>query len=241
MAGYSTPAWSNGTAPAINAAAMLALGQGIELAQHPYGVCSTGAATAAKTVTIDFSGTLTLFAGLRVMVKFTYGNAGVTPTLNVNGTGAKPILYFGTTGAYFWKAGSVVSLVYDGTSWVFCGFDNGLRYGEGSYTGDGTYGQSDPIELTFPFDPFLLIAYRITGANNQGLSPYVGSEATFYAAWYNSFMWVTGQTTAYVNGAAASSSVTFTKNGNTLSWYGGSAISQLNEDGILYNYIVLGR
>lgn len=120
MAGYSTPAWTNDASPAIDAAALLAMGQGIELAEHPYGVCSTAAATAAKTVTIDYSGTLTLYTGLTVNVKFTNENSAASPTLNVNSTGAVAIKYYGSTAAdsYAWDAGAVVTLAYDGTNWV---------------------------------------------------------------------------------------------------------------------------
>lgn len=120
MAGYSTPGWTNGSAPAIDASALTAMGQAIELAQHPYGVCSTAAATAAKTVTVDFSGTLSLFTGLTVRVYFTYANSVANPTLNVNGTGAIAIKSFGTTGAASgeWAAGEIVDFVYNGTYWV---------------------------------------------------------------------------------------------------------------------------
>ena len=66
-----------------------------------YGSCSTAAATAAKTVSVG-SGTVTLEAGLRVTVKFTYANTAGTPTLNVNSKGAKNIYHKGsqiTTGS----------------------------------------------------------------------------------------------------------------------------------------------
>ena len=120
MAGYSTPAWTNNASPAIDADALTAIGQALELAQHPYGACSTGGATAAKTVTIDYSGTLTLYTGLTVNVKFTNANSAASPTLNVNSTGAVPIVY--ATGAaadaYAWDSGGVVTLAYDGTNWV---------------------------------------------------------------------------------------------------------------------------
>lgn len=117
MAGYATPAWTNNSTPAIDAASLTAIGQGIELSEHPYGVCSTSASTAAKTVTIDFSGTLTLFTGMSVRVKFSNANTAASPTLNVNGTGAKPIL-FGTGYRGSWIAGAVAVLTYDGTNWV---------------------------------------------------------------------------------------------------------------------------
>lgn len=83
----------------------------------PYGVCGTAAATAAKVVTID---NFSLETGVKIAVKFTYANTAGTPTLNVNSTGAKNIVAYGTTsaGANKWQAGAVVEMTYDGTSWV---------------------------------------------------------------------------------------------------------------------------
>lgn len=121
MAGYSTPAWANGTSPAVSAENLLALGQAVELSQHPYGVCSTAAATAAKTVTLDYSGTLSLFTGLCIRVKFANSNSASNPTLNVNSTGAIPIRAYGTISAATWLAGQVISFVYDGTNWLYDG------------------------------------------------------------------------------------------------------------------------
>lgn len=74
-----------------------------------YGVCTTPAATAEKTVTITG---FTLSAGARIAVKFTEVDTSGAPTLNVSGTGAKDIAIYGT-----WQAGDIVPLVYDGTVW----------------------------------------------------------------------------------------------------------------------------
>lgn len=60
----------------------------------PYGTCSTGASTAAKTVTC--ANFVALETGAKVTVHFTYANSVANPTLNVNGTGAKYILYRNT-------------------------------------------------------------------------------------------------------------------------------------------------
>lgn len=83
----------------------------------PYGVCSTAAGTAAKTVTID---AFSLETGVKIAVKFSNANSASSPTLNVNSTGAKSIVSYGTTsaGTYKWNAGAVVEMTYDGTSWV---------------------------------------------------------------------------------------------------------------------------
>ena len=51
-----------------------------------YGTCSTAAATAAKVVQCDG---FKLVTGARIAVKFSHSNTAASPTLNVNGTGAK--------------------------------------------------------------------------------------------------------------------------------------------------------
>lgn len=86
-----------------------------------YGVCSTAANTATKTVTVD---NFSLTTGAMVIVKFTYANSVASPTLNVNGTGAKPIYRYGTTAVSTgttttgWRDGAVQTFVYDGTGWI---------------------------------------------------------------------------------------------------------------------------
>ena len=96
---------------------------------HHFGSCSTAAATAAKTVTLDDSMTFTLAKGASVFVKFTNSNTVASPTLAVNGTTAKAIMRYGSTApsssaASSWQAGSVVHLVYDGTYWQMVGWLN---------------------------------------------------------------------------------------------------------------------
>lgn len=49
----------------------------------------------------------------------TNNNTHATPTLNVDGKGAKSIKAYGTTApTVWWKAGDVVTFVYDGTNWI---------------------------------------------------------------------------------------------------------------------------
>ncbi|MGN0137549.1 MAG: hypothetical protein ACI381_02950, partial [Candidatus Methanomethylophilaceae archaeon] len=57
-----------------------------------FGTCSTAAATVAKTVAITG---FTLATGARALIKFTVTNTAASPTLNINGTGAKAIQYRG--------------------------------------------------------------------------------------------------------------------------------------------------
>ena len=101
------PGGSNGTKYAI--------------ASTAYGYCTTSANEPAKTVDMtDFK----LIEGVTIHVKFKEKNSASSPTLNVNGTGAKNIVQYGTTAASTadetsgWYAGAVVSFTYDGASWV---------------------------------------------------------------------------------------------------------------------------
>ena len=86
-----------------------------------YGYCETAAATAAKVV--DMTG-FVLVEGATIFVKFKERNNAANPTLNVNGTGAKPIYRYGTTrpstsdAVNGWYAGAVLAFTYDGTGWV---------------------------------------------------------------------------------------------------------------------------
>lgn len=93
-----------------------------------YGVCDTATTENAKTVTVQDGFSLT--TGVCVRVKFTNPNAS-NFTLNVNGTGAKDILWRGaehTTSVpdYSITAGAVYDFVYNGTKWEIV--DNGLNH-----------------------------------------------------------------------------------------------------------------
>lgn len=98
------------------------------IASTAYGYCQTAAGTAAKVV--DMTG-FTLLEGTTIHVKFQYNNTASSPTLNVNGTGAKNIVQYDTTAVgnvdstSGWYAGAVVQFTYDGTSWVR---DQGFNY-----------------------------------------------------------------------------------------------------------------
>lgn len=119
---------------------------------HHFGTCSTAAATAAKTVTLDDSMAFTLAKGASVFVKFTNANGVASPTLNVNGTGAKNIYRYGstapsTTAKTSWQAGSVVHLVYDGTYWQMVGWLNDDTTYSNASLGQG-YGTCSTAEAT---------------------------------------------------------------------------------------------
>lgn len=91
------------------------------LGSTAYGYCQTEADTAAKVV--DMTG-FKLVTGATIFVKFQYANLVASPTLNVNGTGAKPMYRYGTTAistnaaSNGWPAGAVLALTYDGAGWI---------------------------------------------------------------------------------------------------------------------------
>lgn len=80
-----------------------------------YGTCSTAAGTAAKTVTLA---NFALVTGATVWVKFTAANTHASPTLNVNGTGAKSIRYLNAAlPDGMLQANGIYQCIYDGTYW----------------------------------------------------------------------------------------------------------------------------
>lgn len=86
---------------------------------HHYGVCSTVAGTAAKTVTL--SG-FVLATGAEITVKFSSTNTAANPTLNVNSTGAKGIRYKNAAvPSGYIVANKTYRFVYDGTYWQIVG------------------------------------------------------------------------------------------------------------------------
>ena len=100
-----------------------------------YGTCSTAAGTVAKVVECaDFTAD-NLKAGTIIIVTFTTTNSGAIAnlTMNVNGTGAKPIKYInnGTLNnlpsAGYLKANTEYPFYYDGANWV-CWFNVNTTY-----------------------------------------------------------------------------------------------------------------
>lgn len=81
-----------------------------------YATSSTSTTTAAKVATVQGGGDFALKEGATVSVSFDNGNTVSNPTLNVDGTGARPIYTLGTPYAY-WAAGASVIFVYDGSAW----------------------------------------------------------------------------------------------------------------------------
>ena len=114
--------------------------------QMIYATSSSAEAEAAKIATVS-SGTLELVPGVTLSVKFDYANAAASPTLNVNGTGAKAIYTQGVQYAY-WQAGATVAFVYDGTNWRVASepvYANTVTVG--NVSGRNIYMDSDSVDI----------------------------------------------------------------------------------------------
>ena len=94
------------------------------IASTAYGVCDTAANEQYKNV--DMTG-FKLEEGVTIHVKFSNANSADNPKLKFNGEAnenAKAIVQYGDTAAgktsetNGWNAGAVLTLTYDGTSWV---------------------------------------------------------------------------------------------------------------------------
>jgi len=80
-----------------------------------YGTCTTDATTAAKTASV---GNFNLAKNASVSVLFTKAVSVANATMNIDGTGAKPIFYMGAALQQdIIHANSVVTLLYDGTNY----------------------------------------------------------------------------------------------------------------------------
>lgn len=99
-------------------------------------------------------------------------------------------------------------------------FDNAVtapKIATGSYTGTGTYGESNPNSLTFDFVPkFVIIEGRATWC-------------------YGGVFWVMDTSTGASNHTCPAS-----LNDKTLTWYSYEDDRQLNASGTKYNYVAIG-
>lgn len=125
-----------------------------DIQQHTaYGTCSTASATASKVVVIS-SKYWDMTAGSIITVKFTNTNTAQNPTLNVNDTGALPIIYnvSAISTANLMYAGSAnryITYVYTGAAFVFIGWsiDNNTTYTVATTEKNGLMSASDKKKL----------------------------------------------------------------------------------------------
>lgn len=111
-----------------------------------YGNCSTEAATAAKVVACTG---FTLATGARIAVKFTVTNTAASPTLNVNGTGAKAMYYRGSAiNKGYLAANRTYEFIYNGTQYELVGdIDTNTTYSAATNSAAGLMSASDKTKL----------------------------------------------------------------------------------------------
>lgn len=161
------------------------------IAHSLYGYCTTAAATVMKQVSL-YTGSNTdtdeswsnqdLFHGLTIKVRFQHTNLASNPTLNVNNTGALPIVRYGTirpstSKVTSWADDQVVTFTYDsllftGGCWII---DHGYRVGN-----DNTIGyqiRTNSMSLPMSSD---LYRHRIlfTSADGTHFVPANNSNST---------------------------------------------------------------
>ena len=267
--GYNTPAWTNGASPDINAANLLDIGNAVEIAEHPYGECSTAASTVAKTVTLNINGTLTLFDGLRVCVYFQNANTASQPTLNVNGTGAFPISSYGAAWATTWQAGQVIEFVYhklglNAGYWMFAGID---AFAKPETLSNTTKNNFNAAFGTTPTNPDSALQMLLTARTRIETGVYAGNntygvnnpksltltltpllvvvcrrDVGLSPSLYGS-SWSSGfvWTTGQTSTSINNSAIQITQSGKTISWYATTnAEDQLNSTLYNYQYTALG-
>ncbi len=84
-----------------------------------YTICDTASGTAEKTVSLS---NFILAQGAKITVKFTNANSADSPELNVNDTGAFPIVYKGSNvSAGFLEANFPYSFIFSGDNWEITG------------------------------------------------------------------------------------------------------------------------
>lgn len=84
-----------------------------------YAICATAGAAAAKAASLEH---FALVPGAMVQVVFSNVNTAANPSLNINGTGSKPITYCGVAPEVGQLAqGLVYTLIYSGSSWQILG------------------------------------------------------------------------------------------------------------------------
>ena len=132
-------------------------------------------------------------------------------------------------------------MIFNGLSDV--NFGSGVQIATGSYVGTGTYGANNPNTLTFEFEP--QIVFIIAHSDYKAAA---GDATTiFYSmiipansrSFIGSFSELTssGGVSAGINSGLIQN---VSKEGTSVAFYAGSAVNQLNSNGVTYHYVALG-
>lgn len=117
------------------------------LPNYPVYATCTSAANSNKVATTDFD--FSLSAGRRVAVEFTNANTRYQPSLNINSTGNKLIVWNSKVlpSTQYWTAGSVVEFVYDGSHYQVVGTINDTTYSAATTSSQGLMSAADKTKL----------------------------------------------------------------------------------------------
>lgn len=109
---------------------------------------------------------------------------------------------------------------------------DGVKIEVGSYVGTGTYGASNPNNLTFGFEPKVVIVH----ANK------VNDFAQYCLIWVYGNKYATNSQHASTSSLTKETYVACSLSEKALSWHttATSATCQLNESGKTYNYVAIG-
>ena len=152
-----------------------------------YGVCDSAQAAQAKTVTIPG---FRLVPGALAYVRFTHGNTHAAPTLDVSGTGAKPLTIDGTNPIPGYGVNAVASFMYDGARYVVvsgftvddnrAGGQTYLKFPNGSQIIWGDWGEFVSGQTVTFVQPFQAMPSLI-GYDNESLPGNTERKAKFSA------------------------------------------------------------
>ena len=106
--------------------------------------------------------------------------------------------------------------------------DNNLLLYTGKYTGTGTYGQSEPTTLTFPFEPILIFTPSISGQPTTVIPYFSLTSGTTYSMRMNGF----SQTNPL--------KITASNDRKSLSYYNTTAEYQFNYRNSIYDFAAIG-
>lgn len=107
---------------------------------------------------------------------------------------------------------------------------SGVKIQTGSYTGTGTYGQSNPCSLTFDFVPKLLFFF---GTSKSSMVSYGDTGYPLVILWNvtETFGYSLQFTDKYSN---------ISYSGKTISWYSMGDEGQFNHKGGIFRYVAIG-
>ena len=174
-----------------------------------FGTCSTGASTAAKTVSIT-TGTFSLEAGAMVTVKFTNANTANSPTLSVNSTTGKVIYVNGsqiTSDDSKSLLKGTVTFIYDGSVWNLIG-----NYHDTTYTSESAASGGTDLSLVTTGEKYSWNAKSGSDINVK----QTPMDGTFTSANYGILIAHTASNTETTEGAYKSTDLTYDPEWRTL-------------------------